>query len=118
MSDVDHTGSNQAQNGPGTGPREPFSGRKRDLSSPTQPRTEDIRVYRATPAPEVIAQISHAGLIHDDLAACGLRIRFDAPADGRLEILLLDDGGRHLRSLSPAETAAIATGEIAVQDSP
>ena len=120
--------SNQARGGPGTGPRETFSGRKRDLSSQAQPTTPEapttlggelppdatILAHRGAPAPEALAQISEAARIHDELRARGLRIRFVTPPDGRLEIVLQGASGRPLRRLSAAETADLAAGLAAL----
>jgi hypothetical protein len=106
--DVDHILRSEARGGPGNGPRQPFSGRKQTVGSPT-PQTIDISC--ANPPEEVLDQMAHADEINSRLRESGYQISFALSADGMsLHIELRDISGALLRILSAEEAVAIAAG--------
>ena len=137
VSDVDHTPRTEARGGPWTGPRKPFSGRKRQVNSPTPPYIDPARpapppvgpldglaaelsrregpgaidITRSSPPEEVLEQMAHADAINQRLREQGYQISFALSPDARsLQIELRDCAGTLLRMLSPEEAVELAAG--------
>lgn len=62
------------------------------------------------PPAEVWDEVDRAARIWDELRARGREVDFALGADGRLAITLRDLGGNVLRTLSPTEVLALASG--------
>ncbi len=94
------------------------------ISSPSAAPTDDTRqvphepprgidLTHGTPPPEVLDQMAHADEINSRLRAEGREVRFAISSDGcSLQIELCDSHGKLLRTLSIAEAAALAEGEL------
>src|SRR6202042_2004371 len=132
---ADHKISYQARGGPWTGPRKPFSGRKRKMSSPTRgmtdrglaaprklpnelafelARSEDahaVAVSRAEPPSEVLEQVLLADSIGQMLREEDRELTFSLSPENRLlGIELRNSSGELLRAVSAVEAMEIATG--------
>jgi hypothetical protein len=118
-----------------------FSGRKRNMSSPTQPFTGPpgpadlapttvaydgtapspesalgereplIRALRSAPPEAVLEEVARADAARERLAAIGQHVHFAGEGNGRARIELRDADGALLRELTPGEAIELACGE-------
>jgi hypothetical protein len=133
--------SEQVRGDPGTGPRQTFSRRKRNMSSPILPTESpqgsppptpsapgggsggvafesELRAHEQVlagadeaPPPEVLEEIAAAGRTNEELRAAGRQVRFIQDESQNITIELRGPQGELLRTLSVAEALDLAAGK-------
>jgi hypothetical protein len=84
-----------------------------DVHAPGSAEEPTIDLLESGPPPEVLEQMAHADAINARLRASGRKIAFALSADGcSLRIELRDIAGNLLRTLTVAEAAELAAGEL------